>query len=152
MTSSTATCVENSTDSHVQDRIRSQVRERLARFETANQRELTYRLAELDQEWDIERALELHFSGVVLGGIAFGTLSNRKWYLLPAIAACFMIEHVMEGWCPQLIVLRRLGFRTAAEINHERTALKIMRGDFAHLGLSGNQATSQAPLIYANEE
>jgi hypothetical protein len=30
-------------------------------------------------------------------------------------------------------VLRRLGFRTAREIERERQALKALRGDFAHV-------------------
>jgi hypothetical protein len=31
-------------------------------------------------------------------------------------------------------VLRRLGFRTASEIDHERYALKALRGDFEKFG------------------
>ena len=99
------------------------MQERIAQLANANPREFTYRLFELDQEWDIERVLEFNFSSVVLAGIALGTLSNRKWYLLPALAACFMMQHAIEGWCPPLFLLRRLGFRTSAEINHERMAL-----------------------------
>ncbi len=137
MIANTNTRVENNSDPRINDRIREQLRETVARYEMANPRELTYRLAELDQEWDIERYLELAFSGVVLTGLALGTLSNRKWYLFPAVAACFMVQHVTQGWCPPLVILRRLGVRTAAEINRERIAIKIVRGDFADLGVQG---------------
>ena len=41
-----------------------------------------------------------------------------------------MIQHALQGWCPPLAVLRRLGFRTAKEINEERFALAALRGDF----------------------
>ena len=61
-----------------------------------------------------------------------------------------MIQHVLKGWCPPLVLLRRLGFRTAAEINRERMALKILRGDFARMEPSGQCATSS--LISAIEE
>ncbi len=141
MIANTNTRVENNSDPRINDRIREQLRETVARYETASPRELTYRLAELDQEWDVERFLELGFSGIVLTGLVLGTLSNRKWYLGPALAACFMVQHVTQGWCPPLVVLRRLGVRTAAEINRERIAIKIVRGDFADLGA---QATADS--------
>jgi len=39
----------------------------------------------------------------------------------------------LQGWCPPLPVLRRLGFRTAFEIDYDRYALKALRGDFAEI-------------------
>jgi hypothetical protein len=42
----------------------------------------------------------------------------------------FLFQHAIQGWCPPVPVLRRLGFRTANEIEQERTALKALRGDF----------------------
>jgi hypothetical protein len=59
---------------------------------------------------------------------------NRRWFALPAIVATFLLQHAVQGWCPPLSVFRRLGFRTAAEIDHERYALKAIRGDFAQIG------------------
>jgi hypothetical protein len=144
--------VEDNSDASVNQRIREQISETVARYESANPRDVTYRLAQLDNEWDIERALELNFSGVVLAGITLGTISSRKWYLLSAVAACFMVQHVVEGWCPPLAVLRRIGFRTAAEINRERMALKVIRGDFADLGMRGTYETSVQSLLRAVEE
>jgi hypothetical protein len=125
---------------------------RLARYENANPREITYRLAELDLELDTERALELIFGSVSLTGMAMGMISSRKWYLLPALAGCFMVQHVMAGWCPPLPILRRLGFRKPAEINRERMALKAIRGDFAQLGVVATDGTARASLLSAIEE
>ena len=42
----------------------------------------------------------------------------------------FMLQHALQGWCPPLPVLRRMGVRTAAEIHQEIIALRILRGDF----------------------
>ena len=36
----------------------------------------------------------------------------------------------MQGWCPPLPVIRRLGIRTPEEISNEKTAIKYLRGDF----------------------
>ncbi len=42
----------------------------------------------------------------------------------------FLFQHAVQGWCPPVPVLRRLGFRTTYEIDRERYALKALRGDF----------------------
>jgi len=152
MITPTTTRVENSTDANINQRIRDRTEDRLVQFTNANPHELTRRLVELDQEWDIERALEFNFSGVVLAGIALGTLSNRRWYLMPALAACFMMQHVLEGWCPPLSLLRRLGFRTAAEIDRERVAIKILRGNFACVDVPETARESTSSLLSAIEQ
>lgn len=95
------------------------------------------RLRELDQEWDIERVLELNagilgFTGATLGR-ASGLLS-----LLPAIVTGFLIQHAVKGWCPPVPLFRRLGVRTTQEINQERFALKALRGDFQDVGPDGD--------------
>ncbi|WP_394848452.1 DUF2892 domain-containing protein [Pendulispora brunnea] len=83
----------------------------------------TARLAELDREWDIDRAL-MAFAGTV-GGAAFlaGLFRNRKWFLLVGPQLAFLIAHAAIGWCPPVALFRRLGFRTRQEIDSERQAL-----------------------------
>lgn len=88
------------------------------------------RLAELDQEWDMERTLEFNASVVMLTSVVMGTLFSRRWYLLSGIVAGFLCQHAVQGWCPPLPLFRRLGVRTTHEINRERYALKALRGDF----------------------
>ncbi|HKR79742.1 MAG TPA: hypothetical protein VJR69_08555 [Nitrospira sp.] len=39
--------------------------------------------------------------------------------------------HAFEGWCPPVNLFRRLGVRTQREIDEERYALKLRRGDLA---------------------
>jgi hypothetical protein len=62
-----------------------------------------------------------------------GALVDRRWFTLPTIVASFLLQHAIQGWCPPVSVLRRLGFRTRTEIDHERYALKALRGDFNNL-------------------
>lgn len=88
------------------------------------------RLKELDREWDIERALEANAAAVSLIGLSLGRLVNRRWYLLPAAVATFLLQHAVQGWCPPVGLFRRLGVRTQREIDEERYALKVLRGDF----------------------
>jgi hypothetical protein len=88
------------------------------------------RLKELDAEWDIERTLEVNASAVAFAGVVLGATVDRRFYALPAVVTVFLFQHAVQGWCPPLPVLRKLGFRTAREIEVERNALKALRGDF----------------------
>jgi hypothetical protein len=67
-----------------------------------------------------------------LTGLVLAVTASRKWLLLPAVVQTFFLQHAVQGWCPPLPVLRRLGVRTAGEINEERYALKALRGDFRY--------------------
>jgi hypothetical protein len=89
------------------------------------------RLDELDREWDIERALEANAAAVSLIGLALGRLVSRRWYFLPTAVATFLLQHAVQGWCPPVGLFRRYGVRTQREIDEERYALKLMRGDFS---------------------
>jgi hypothetical protein len=55
---------------------------------------------------------------------------HRKWYILPAAVTSFWLQHGLQGWCPPLPLFRKMGIRTTREINEERMALKVLRGDF----------------------
>jgi hypothetical protein len=36
----------------------------------------------------------------------------------------------VQGWCPPLPIIRKLGIRTPEEISNEKVAIKYLRGDF----------------------
>ena len=82
-----------------------------------------HRIAELDAEWDIERALEVNAASLMIVGLAAGAFVDRRWLALPAVVGSFLLMHGLQGWCPPLPLLRRLGFRTRSEIDEERYAL-----------------------------
>ncbi|QFI67831.1 hypothetical protein [Sinorhizobium alkalisoli] len=125
----TAHRVSSQTSREINRRILQETEERLAHYES-HPEEIEQRLAELDLEWDIERTLEANASLLAFTGVALTATVDRRWLALPAIVTGFLFQHAIQGWCPPLPVLRRLGFRTAEEINQERYALKALRGDF----------------------
>jgi hypothetical protein len=88
------------------------------------------RLEELDREWDIERTLEMNASTVAFTGLLLGATVNKKWLIVPGIVLPFLFLHAVQGWCPPLPILRKMGIRTRQEIDREKYALKAIRGDF----------------------
>ena len=126
---STISRVPSNTAARINRQIHDQLGERV-RFYAAHPKSIPQRLKELDKEWDIERAIEANASLVALTGIGLAATKNRLWLMLPALVSVFLFQHAVQGWCPPVPILRRLGFRTAHEIEQERHALKAIRGDF----------------------
>lgn len=118
------------TAEQVNERIRRQTEANVAYYAKHPER-IDERLRELDAEWDIERALEANAATLAFGGTLLGALVNRRWLLLPGVVTGFLLQHAIQGWCPPIPIMRRLGIRTVAEIDTERYALKALRGDFA---------------------
>jgi hypothetical protein len=125
----TATRVPENTSDEANARIHRQTEANIAYF-TAHPDEIPGRLDELDQEWDIERVLETQASSLSLAGLALAAQVDKRFLIVPAVVAGFLLQHALQGWCPPVPVLRRLGIRTAGEIEQERYALKAARGDF----------------------
>ena len=98
--------------------------------------EIRYRIAELEREWDIERLLETNASALAFTGLLLGITRSKKWLLLPAIVLPFLFQHAVQGWCPPVPIFRRWGVRTREEIDREKYALKVLRGDFEQIGPS----------------
>lgn len=88
------------------------------------------RLKELEEEWDIERTLETNASTLTLVGILLSVFVDRRFLILPALVAGFLLQHGLQGWCPPLPFFRQQGVRTKEEILRERNLLKAVQGDF----------------------
>lgn len=129
--------VEVHTEQEINRRIRREL-EASVYYYAQRPEEIDRRLDELDREWDIERTLETNAGIVSLLGLTLGMM-HRKWLILPALVATFLTQHAVQGWCPPVPVFRRLGIRTTKEINHERFALKALRGDFDNVRMEGQE-------------
>lgn len=114
------------------------VMDRMSRFRNLSISEINRRLEKLQKEWDIERALEVNASSIALASIFLGTFRRKSWFLLTFVVAGFLLQHGIQGWCPPLIPLRKMGFRTRAEIDEEIYALKALRGDFDNISATSS--------------
>lgn len=147
MIASTVERVPQNTTECVNRMIRRQTERHISQCAAGGREAITRRLAELDQEWDVERTLEANAATATLVGLTLGTFLDRRWYLFPAAVAGFLLQHAVQGWCPPVPILRRLGFRTQPEIDYERYALKSLRGDFRNLPTSPSQDGSGAKQL-----
>jgi hypothetical protein len=145
MFTNTVSRVPENTDSCVNDAIREQTEANVFRYSKAGRAAIERRLAQLDEEWDIERCLETMASSFTLLGVTLGIMRDRRFLAIPLVVQAFFLQHALQGWCPPLPILRRLGVRTSAEIDEERVALKALRGDFDQV--QGPASAMQAARI-----
>jgi hypothetical protein len=143
MTTTTVNRVPRHTSEEINRRIEEETDERV-RSLADNPAAIQKRLRELDEEWDIERMLEANASALAFTGTVLGASVDRRWFAIPLIVGAFLFQHAIQGWCPPVPILRRLGFRTAREIEIERVALKTLRGDFRTAQTNDWDAKSRA--------
>lgn len=115
--------VRRSTAPHVNAWIDRATDNNIAHYGQGSRAEIQERLRQLEREWDIERALQTNAATLALTGLVLGVTVNRRWLALPGVVLPFLLQHALQGWCPPLPVLRRLGFRTRDEIDREKYAL-----------------------------
>ena len=123
--------VRANTAEEVNNRIDREIEESVRFYSGRSEGEVRRRIYELEREWDIERVLETMASCFSLTGIALGLTTSKRWFLFPTVVLSFLLMHAIQGWCPPVPVLRRLGVRTREEIECERYGLKALIGERA---------------------
>jgi hypothetical protein len=135
------------TDPTINDQLDEELAHRIRFYAAQDAQTISERLDQLDREWDIERLLETNAASLSLAGFVLGATLSRKWLILPLIISGFLLQHALHGWCPPVPLLRKLKVRTRLEIDQEKYALKILRGDFDGVGRS-----EQSPGMTRNAE
>lgn len=115
--------VRNSTDQEINNRIDGVINSNIQFYSNRPVWEIKQRIMALEKEWDIERVLEVNASTLALTGLVLGVTVNKKWLALPAVVLPFLLQHGLQGWCPPLPILRRMGIRTRDEIDREKYSL-----------------------------
>jgi hypothetical protein len=121
----------NRVPAHTAPKINERIQEEIeanSRYFRQNPQQVRQRLRELDHEWDIERAIEANAGAIGLAGILL-SFTDRRWIVVPLFVTGFLFQHAVQGWCPPVPVLRRLGFRTTYEIEQERRLLLAVNGN-----------------------
>ncbi|MDQ3264147.1 MAG: DUF2892 domain-containing protein [Myxococcota bacterium] len=111
--------LRNRTTRKVRDKIDARLEEEVRLATAGGEEALRDRLGKLDAEWDLDRALMASLA--VLGALGFRR--GKGWRYLLGTQISFLLLHSLVGWCPPFEVFRRLGFRSAREIEAERHEL-----------------------------
>jgi hypothetical protein len=125
------------------ERIDREIAARVQAYAPQSRAAITYHIEELEQEWDIERALETTASALGLTSLVLGMTVNKRVLVFTGVVLAFLLQHALQGWCPPLVLFRQLGVRTRREIDAEKMAFKALRGDFDSVR-SATNATEQA--------
>jgi hypothetical protein len=126
----TAKRVRLHTKEEINKKIADRTTQNMEGYKNQSKDKIIERIKVLDKEWDTERALETNAAIVILLSILLGFLTNRNgWFIFVGIIAAFLLQHALQGWCPPLPVFRRMGIRTADEIDTEKFYLKTLLRD-----------------------
>ena len=124
--SSNADRVRRSTAPEVNREIDHRTNDNIRHYANSSEEVIRRRIEELEREWDIERALEVNASTLALTGLLLGVTVNKKWLIFPGVVLSFLLQHGLQGWCPPLPILRKMGIRTRGEIDREKYELKAL--------------------------
>jgi hypothetical protein len=91
------------------------------------------RLCELEREWTVGRLVKVLSGLCIFVGVGLGLLVDRAWFALPVIVGLLLLQYLIAPRSLLTSLFRAAGFRTSRDIEHERVALKALRGDFRHL-------------------
>lgn len=121
--------------SHTCSKVNQDIRNKTIRcintYKDSSEAILSQKIKKLDHEWDTERLLETNAASIVLFSSIMGYKRKKCcWFFLTGAVGFFLLQHALQGWCPPLPVIRRLGVRSAEEINQEKTVFKLIKGDF----------------------
>lgn len=121
------------TPPQINQRLDQAMMKRVWEYAKKSREEITARIAELDREWDLERVLETGAAGLSLGGVFLSILKGRRWLVLPATVLASLLQHSLTRRSLPVQLVRSAGVRTRREIEAEKTALRMLRGDFDKL-------------------
>lgn len=114
-------------------RIDQAMMKRVWEYAKKSRAEISSRITELDREWDIERVLETAAAGLSLGGVFLSIFKGRRFLVLPAAVLASLLQHSLTRRSFPVQLIRSVGVRTRREIEAEKTALRMLRGDFDKL-------------------
>jgi hypothetical protein len=117
-----------STDSRAED-----LQSRLTNLAEGGAGAINGRIQEIDREWSAGRVGKSVLAVIILIGTVLATTVNAWWLILPVVAGLFMLQYLFSHTSLLVEAMEGVGFRTRAEIEQEKFALRTLRGDFRNL-------------------
>jgi hypothetical protein len=109
------------------------LQQRVAGLADAGPLAIGARLQELDREWTAGRATKATIGILIVVGFGLTALLNPWWLILPAIGGVFLLQYLFtrSSWIGKMF--QEMGFRSGFDVDQEKMALKVIRGDFKNL-------------------
>jgi hypothetical protein len=112
---------------------RHETEETISKVVHAGPAAIEQRLTALSREWTTGRLVKVTTAIGLLVGLALAGFVNIWWLALPVAMGLLLIQYAFSRVSLLSYLYRSLGFRSSLEIEHERLALKALRGDFRHI-------------------
>jgi hypothetical protein len=107
--------------------------QRLACLADAGLPAIEDRLNELEREWTAGRITKAVLGVLLVVGFAMTAIFSPWWLVLPAVGGVFLLQYLFSRTSWLGVLFHKLGYRTGWEVDQEKMALKVLRGDFRHL-------------------
>jgi len=107
--------------------------QRLACLADAGPAAIDDRLAELDRERSAGRMAKGTLGVVTLVGCVLAAVHSLWWLVLPGIACLFLLQYMFTRRALLTAAFQAAGYRCSTDIDHEKFALRALRGDFKHV-------------------
>lgn len=106
---------------------------RLACLADAGAQAISDRLDQLDREWSAGRMTKATIGVLIVAGLGLTALAGPWWLILPAFGGFFLLQYLFSRTSWLGAMFQEMGFRSGADIDHEKFALRALRGDFKNL-------------------
>jgi len=106
--------------------------QRLACLADAGPLAIDDRLAEIEREWTAGRMTKATIGVLIAIGFALAAL-NPWWLVLPAVGGLILLSYLFGRTSWIGMMFHGMGYRSGFEVDQEKIALKVLRGDFRHL-------------------
>lgn len=107
----------------VKENIEGKTSSNLVHYANETEAVIKERIEALDNEWDMDRMLQLNASVFSIAGIALGARVHKNWFILPGVIAGFLALHAVKGWCPPVPLFKAMGVRSRKDIDKEKYGL-----------------------------
>jgi hypothetical protein len=114
-------------------RDQEKLEQRLACLADAGLPAINDRLAQLECEWSSGRMTKATVGVLIVAGLLLTVTVNAWWLILPAVGGVFLLQYLFMRTSWLGATFREMGFRSGADIDQEKFALRTLRGDFRHL-------------------
>ena len=111
---------------------RETLEQRLACLADAGPKAVDDRLAELEREWTAGRMTKAAIGVVIISGLALSYL-NPWWLILPGVGGLLLLSYLFGRTSGLGILFHKMGYRSGFEVDREKMALKVLRGDFRNV-------------------